>query len=168
MKSAPKTKSKKPEATAATKSKTKPGTAAKRPAPSKPRTLENVLSKEVERNRRSMSRGPSGVIALMRSASTPTLPMLKREPSETVSIASIPKEDASDKIVTRPASGYGYSKRRSQEEKAKREALVKAELQDAISGLRKPNRDVVGKAMAEAAERRATTSLSQLRSKYHL
>ena len=43
--------------------------------------------------------------------------------------------------------------------------MVQAELQDAIKSLRRPNRDVVGKDMAEAAERRATTSLSQLRSK---
>jgi hypothetical protein len=44
--------------------------------------------------------------------------------------------------------------------KASKKALVEAELKDAISALRKPNRQVVGKAMAEAEERRATTSLS--------
>jgi hypothetical protein len=44
--------------------------------------------------------------------------------------------------------------------KARKKAMVEAELKDAISALRKPNRDVVGKALAEAAERRATTSSS--------
>ncbi|CAJ2513271.1 Uu.00g013900.m01.CDS01 [Anthostomella pinea] len=159
----PKSKSKKAEGT--TKPKTKPGAAAKRPAqPKSSRTLDRVLSKESERTRRSMSRGPGGMIALMRSASTPTWPMLKREASEPLSMTSIPTTDsvASQEKIPRP-SGLGSTKCRSDEEKAKQDALVKAELQEAISSLRRPNRDVVGKAMAEAAERRATTSLSQLK-----
>ncbi|KAF2964349.1 hypothetical protein GQX73_g9235 [Xylaria multiplex] len=141
-----------------------PKSAAKRPALSKStRSLENVLSKETERNRRSMSRGPSGVIALMRSASTPTLPVLKREASEPLSLMSIPRTDASksqDKHLS--STGLVSAKRRA-ETREKRDAFVKAELQNAISTLRRPNRDVVGKAMAEADERRAVTSLSQLR-----
>ncbi|XXG98129.1 hypothetical protein Hte_004450 [Hypoxylon texense] len=145
----------------ATKSKSKPGSVAKRPAPKSSRTLERVLSKETERNRRSMSRGPSGVIALMRSASTP---MLKREASEPLSMMSIPKADSatSKEKVSRPLLAAPI-KRRSEDEKAKKEALLKTELQDAISALRRPNREVVGKAMAEADERRAITSLSSLR-----
>ncbi|KAI0485301.1 DNA replication regulator SLD3-domain-containing protein [Xylariaceae sp. FL0804] len=149
------------------KSKAKPGTAAKRPALSKPsssRTLDRVLSKESERNRRSMSRGPSTVIALMRSASTPTLPMLKREASESSSVMSVPRADSAvsqEKPSRAPSSGPAKGRA---EDRAKKDAYVKAELQDAISSLRKPNRDVVGKAIAaEAAERRATTSLSQLK-----
>ncbi|KAI0098653.1 DNA replication regulator SLD3-domain-containing protein [Nemania sp. FL0031] len=153
---------KKPETTS--KSKPKPGAAAKRPAPLKSsRTLEKVLSKETERNRRSMSRGPSGMIALMRSASTPTIPLLKREASEPLSLMSIPKADSNTYQEKHLSSiGPGSSRRRA-ETKEKRDAFVKAELQDAISTLRRPNRDVVGKAMAEADERRAVTSLSQLR-----
>ncbi|KAI1129555.1 DNA replication regulator SLD3-domain-containing protein [Nemania abortiva] len=146
------------------KPKPKPGAAAKRPAPPKPsRTLENVLSKETERNRRSMSRGPGGMIALMRSASTPTIPLLKREASEPLSLASIPKADASTFQEKHLFSTGPASSRRRAETKERRDAFVKAELQDAISTLRRPNRDVVGKAMAEADERRAVTSLSQLR-----
>lgn len=154
----------KPDTT--TKSKSKPGSISKRPAPKSSRTLERVLSKETERNRRSMSRGPSGVIALMRSASTP---MLKRENSEPLSMMSIPKADSSTskERASRPPLAAPV-KRRSEGDKAKKEALLQTELQDAISALRRPNREVVGKAMAEADERRAITSLSSLRSKYSL
>lgn len=160
----PKPKAKKQEKTEpAVKAKSKPSSVAKRPTSSKPaRTLERVLSKETERNRRSISRGPGGVIALMRSASTS---LLKREASEPLSMMSIPKADSapSKEKASRPLLS-APTKRKLEEEKAKKEALVKAELQDAISSLRRPNRDVVGKAMAEADERRAITSLSQLRS----
>jgi DNA replication regulator SLD3 len=61
------------------------------------------------------------------------------------------------------SSSVGAPRRAKPEEKAKREAEIKAELQAAISSLRKPNREVVGKAMAEADERKASTSLTQLR-----
>ncbi|TRX93728.1 hypothetical protein FHL15_005404 [Xylaria flabelliformis] len=141
----------------------KPGAAAKRPArSSSTKTLETFLSKETERNRRSMSRGPGGVIALMRSASTPTI-LLKREASEPLSLASIPKVYASASHERYPSSTGPVSANRRAETKEKRDAFVKAELQNAISTLRRPNREVVGKAMAEADERRAVTSLSQLR-----
>ncbi|RYP74257.1 hypothetical protein DL770_007638 [Monosporascus sp. CRB-9-2] len=147
---------------AAVKPKPRPGSAVKRPVLVKSaKPLDKVLSKESERHRRSMSRGPSGIIALMRSASTS---MLKREASEPLSATTAPNGGTPGSSETTPmGAGSGPIKRRSEEEKAKREAMVKAELQDAISALRRPNRDVVGKAMAEAAERRATTTLSQLK-----
>ncbi|GAP82985.1 putative DNA replication regulator Sld3 [Rosellinia necatrix] len=153
---------KKSEATP--KAKPKPGAAAKRPALSKShQSLEKFLSKETERNRRSISRGPGGVIALMRSASTPTVPLLKREASEPRSLGSIPTADASvPRGAHLPSTGPMAAKRRA-ETKEKRDAFVNAALQDAISTLRRPNREVVGKAMAEANERRTVTSLSQLR-----
>lgn len=44
--------------------------------------------------------------------------------------------------------------------KVNKKTLVDAELKDAINALRKPNREVVGKAIAEAAERKASTGLS--------
>ena len=47
-----------------------------------------------------------------------------------------------------------------EEVKATRRAQMEAELHDAISALRKPNREVVSKAMAEADERRVSASLS--------
>ncbi|KAI8963327.1 DNA replication regulator SLD3-domain-containing protein [Daldinia sp. FL1419] len=143
------------------KPKSKPSSVTKRPMSRSSKTLESVLSKETEKHRRSMSRGPSGVIALMRSASTS---MLKREASEPLSIANIPKADSvTSKDNASRAHALVPIKRRSEGEKAMKDALVQAELHDAISALRRPNRDVVGKAMAEADERRAITSLSQLK-----
>lgn len=158
----PKPKAKKPESIS--KSKPKPGSSTKRPGMSRSSkssgSLEKVLSRESEKHRRSMSRGPSGAIALMRSATTP---MLKREASEPLSLKNIPRPDsATREKVSRPFTA-APPKRKSGEEKAKKEALVQAELQDAITTLRRPNREVVGKDMAEAAERRANTSLSQLK-----
>jgi translation initiation factor 2B subunit (eIF-2B alpha/beta/delta family) len=47
-----------------------------------------------------------------------------------------------------------------EETKANKKALVEAELKDAISALRKPNREVVGKAMAEEDERKVIAGLS--------
>lgn len=157
MPSPSRAKPKKPEP--AVKSKSQPGAVKRSGSSKQTRTLERVLSKETERHRRSISRGPSGVIALMRSASTPTLPMVKREASESAPPATAPRRGSKDcnhvPSVSATLTSTG--------EKAKKEAQVQAELHDAISGLRKPNREVVGKAMAEAEERRATTSLSQLR-----
>ncbi|KAI1815488.1 DNA replication regulator SLD3-domain-containing protein [Poronia punctata] len=147
------------------KSQSKPGAATKRPAPVRSnQSLESFLSKETERNRRSMSRGPSGVIALMRSATTPTVPLLKREPSEPLSLSGIPKAEgsaAAQRKNTSNAATMPALKRKWAEAKEERDAFVKAELKDAISALRRPNREVVGKSIAE--ERRAITSLSQLR-----
>ncbi|KAI0966566.1 DNA replication regulator SLD3-domain-containing protein [Xylaria arbuscula] len=158
----PKSARKKTETTP--KTKPKPGAVTRRPAPSKStRNLESFLSKETEMNRRSMSRGPGGVIALMRSASTPTLPLIKREASEPLSLTSIPKAEASMSQRKQLSSSGPISVKRRAENKEQRDAFVKAELRDAISTLRRPNRESVGKAMAEADERRVVTSLSQLR-----
>ncbi|KAK6865901.1 hypothetical protein PG995_002429 [Apiospora arundinis] len=166
MPSPAKPRSKKAEPTA--KPKSKPGSSAKRPSASKSgHSLERVLSKETERNRRSMSRGPGGMIALMRSASTPTYPVLKREASESTSLSNVPRPDSKGSSHAKdkhPAIEQTSNKRAPPEEKSRKEAQVQAELQEAISSLRKPNREVaVGKALEEAEERRATTTLAQLR-----
>ncbi|KAK8126382.1 uncharacterized protein PG998_002141 [Apiospora kogelbergensis] len=166
MPSPAKPRSKKAEPTA--KPKSKPGSSAKRSTASKSaHSLERVLSKETERNRRSMSRGPSGMIALMRSVSTPTYPVLKREASESTALSNVPRPDSKGSSHAKDkhsAVEQVSNKRALAEDKSRREAQVKAELQEAISSLRKPNREVVvGKALEEAEERRATTTLAQLR-----
>lgn len=127
-------------------------------------SLENVLSKEFLQHRRSMSRGPSGMIALMRSASTPSLPAMKREASEPAGISKIPLEDEDDNAIRQePTRAHGV-RRNLGNDRVKKDARVHAELKNAITALRRPNRDVVGQAMVEDAERRATTTLSQLKS----
>ncbi|OAA32828.1 DNA replication regulator Sld3 [Moelleriella libera RCEF 2490] len=136
----------------------KPGTAAKRPSLDAKRTLQRALSTE-QMQRRSVSRGPSNALALLRSASTTALVGVKREGSEPVSLKDLPRRTLSagrrGPILSRSSSAS-----RVEDSKASKQALVEAELKDAISALRKPNREVVGKAMAEADERRATASLS--------
>lgn len=128
--------------------------------------LENVLSRESMQHRRSMSRGPGGMIALMRSASTPVLLGMKREASEPAPIGKIPP--TSDEIAPQSpdtSSAHGV-KRKLGDDRAKKDAQVQAELKNAISALRRPNREVAGHAIMEDAERRATTTLSQLKSKF--
>lgn len=48
--------------------------------------------------------------------------------------------------------------------RADKKALVEAELKNAISALRKPNREVVSKAMEEAAQHKLLSSKSTLSS----
>ncbi|GKT97797.1 dna replication regulator sld3 [Fusarium langsethiae] len=138
----------------------KPGTVAKRSVSGQPtRTLQRALSTE-QQSRRSISRGPSNMIALMRSATTTSLPGIKREASDPALVKSVLGNDPD--LMNRKSGPLSRSSSVSnlQDAKFSKKAQVEAELRDAISSLRKPNRQVVGKALAEAAERRATVSSS--------
>jgi len=145
----------------------RPGAATKRPVPIKPRqSLKRVLTDD--RERRSMSRGPNKKIALMRSATMPIIPGLKREVSEAPSLSSIPTADSQS--LEAPRGGVLNSKRFSRREvdlgslipemnsKAKKQAIIDAELKEAISALKKPNRELAGKALADTAEKRSISS----------
>ncbi|KAG5966015.1 hypothetical protein E4U58_002627 [Claviceps cyperi] len=144
----------------------RPGAAAtKRPfPPSDRRTLQRALSTE-QMHRRSVSRGPGNVIALMRSATSTNLCGVKREGSEPLSLKDLPRRDSLS-LLGRPRQSsssltHGNGIKSSlQDIKADKKALVEAELKDAISALRKPNRGVVGIAMAEADEVKASASQS--------
>ncbi|KAF4335163.1 dna replication regulator sld3 [Fusarium beomiforme] len=138
----------------------KPGAIAKRSSSGQPtRTLQRALSTE-QQSRRSVSRGPSNVIALMRSATSTSLPSIKRETSDSSLIKSV--LNAEPDLMNRRSGSLSRSSSVSnlQDAKSNKKAQVEAELKEAISSLRKPNREVVGKALAEAAERRATVSSS--------
>ncbi|EKJ77039.1 hypothetical protein FPSE_02683 [Fusarium pseudograminearum CS3096] len=138
----------------------KPGAVAKRSVSGQPtRTLQRALSTE-QQSRRSISRGPSNMIALMRSATTTSLPGIKREASDPALAKSVLASDPD--LINRKSGPLSRSSSVSnlQDVKFSKKAQVEAELRDAISSLRKPNRQVVGKALAEAAERRATVSSS--------
>jgi DNA replication regulator SLD3 len=147
----------------------RPGAATKRPVPVKPRrSLQRVLTDE--RERRSMSRGPNKAIALMRSATMPALPGTKREASEAPSLSSIPAADSQTLEANR--GGLLKTKRFFQREidlsslapeaggntKAKKQAIIEAELKEAISALKKPNRELAGKSLAETAEKRSASA----------
>ncbi|CAD6446705.1 1561ca9a-3143-42d0-9a98-e30d1f5d6332 [Sclerotinia trifoliorum] len=143
---------------------TRPGAVIKRPVPAKQRkSLQRVLTDD--RERRSMSIGSNRAISLMRSATDPTIPGLKREASEAPSLSSIPFVEFKPLHANR--GGVLNSKRFSQREidmstlapdansKAKKQAAIDAELKDAISALKKPNRELAGKSLVETAERRS-------------
>jgi hypothetical protein len=116
-------------------------------------------------------------MSLMRSATAPIVPGLKREASEAPSLSSIPTSDSQSLKPNRP--GVLNSKRFSQREvdlsslalevnsKQKKKANIEAELKEAISALKKPNRELVGKDIVETAEKRAA-SVSHSRSKLKL
>ncbi|KAK3362742.1 DNA replication regulator SLD3-domain-containing protein [Lasiosphaeria hispida] len=142
----------------------KPGAPAKRPMAlrkDKEKTLERVLSNE--RLRRSVSRGPSGALALMRSASVTAIPGLKREASEPL-LAMIPRGEMNS-LKEKPKPSSLFSRSTSsifmEDSKAKKKAQVDAELKDAISALKKPNRALAVKEIVDEAERRKSTGVSQ-------
>ena len=143
----------------ASRAKSKPGAPAKKPMLKKDKkNLERVLS--TERMRRSVSRGPTDAIALMRSASATTIPGLKRETSDHSLLGMIsrkPSGPLTEKSTARPTSNSS-----ADGEKARKKAVLDAELKDAITALKKPNRALAGKEIVEAAEKR-TSSLSQLK-----
>ncbi|KAK4079273.1 hypothetical protein Trihar35433_378 [Trichoderma harzianum] len=134
----------------------RPGAAAKRPQPPNARkTLQRALSTE-QQNRRSISRGPSNAIALLRSATSTTLPTVKRESLDLSGPMSLlPDSQRRAHSLSRSSSMNNLFDAR-----ASKKAEVDAELKEAISALRKPNRQVVSKAMAEADERRTSANLA--------
>ena len=139
--------------------KPRPGAPIKRVPSSKKdtaRSLERVLSNE--RMRRSISRGPADAIALLRSASIPLVPGLKREASEPL-LSMIPKSEEGS-LKERPVNLFSRSTSQIIEDpRAKKKALIESELQDAISAIKKPNRALVGKEITDAAEKRVLTSI---------
>jgi hypothetical protein len=113
----------------------------------------------------------------MRSATATIVPGLKREASEAPSLSSIPAAESQSLKASRP--GVLSSKRFSQREvdlsslapevnsKAKKQANIEAELKEAISALKKPNRKLAGKDIVESAEKR-TAPASHSRSEFNL
>ncbi|KAH6619819.1 DNA replication regulator SLD3-domain-containing protein [Chaetomium sp. MPI-SDFR-AT-0129] len=150
--SPPKSSAAKPASTV----KPKPGAPIRRPTTKrdKDRSLERALS--VERNRRSVSRGPSAAIALLRSASQTVIPGMKREASDSSIMGLVPRAD-SGSVKERPSNIFSRSVSLSSIDlKAQKKAQVDAELKDAISALKKPNRSLAVKDIVDAADKRAS------------
>lgn len=152
----------------------RPGAATKRPIPAKPRrSLQRVRTDE--RERRSGSGASVRPISLMRSATLPALPGLKREISEAPSLSSIPTTESQPLQANR--GGVLNSKRFSQREidlsslapdskaRTKKQVDIDAELKEAILALKKPNRELAGKILAETAEQRSMAT-AHSRSKF--
>lgn len=144
----------------------RPGGITKRPVSTKARrSLQRVITDE--RHAREGSRGASGAISLMRSVTTPAIPGLKRERSETPLLSSIPSAESQSMLVNR--GGMLKSKKFSQREvdlsslaavnDAKlKKASIEAELKDAITALKRPNRQLAGQLQMEAEKRAASAS----------
>ena len=115
-------------------------------------------------------------MSLMRSATASIIPGLKREASEAPSLSNIPASDSQPVKANRP--GVLNSKRFSQREvdlsslapelnsKRARQLNIEAQLKEAISALKKPNRELAGKDIVENAEKR-TASASHSRSMFN-
>jgi DNA replication regulator SLD3 len=122
-----------------------------------------------------MSRGPNKAISLMRSATMPPIPGMKREASEAPSLSSIPAADSQSLEANRASvlKSKQFARREVDlsslapevNSKAKKQASIEAELKEAISALKKPNRELAGKSLAETAEKRSA-STSHSRSKF--
>ena len=155
----------------------KPGTATKRPIRVNParsaHNLERALSKELL-YRRSVSRGPPTALELMRSATTtapiptfkregslPTLPPLKREPGES-QLLGMAARAISPAAKSRPTGVFAHSASigNIDDKTAKRKTASQAELEEAILGIRKPNRQRASRAISDAAEQRLASGES--------
>lgn len=94
----------------------------------------------------------------------PIVPGLKREASEAPSLSGIPFAES----LAASRGGVLNSKRFARREvdlgslapdlKAKKKASIEAELKEAISALKKPNRELAGKALVETAEKRSASA----------
>ncbi|KAJ0159981.1 hypothetical protein CTA2_8798 [Colletotrichum tanaceti] len=148
----PQPKAKPSSSVATSKSDTRPGAAAKRPLKPATKNIEKALFRE--QSRRSVSRGPSNAIALLRSATSANIPGFKRETSD------LDRKPSGDRMGLLSRSN---SLTALDDVKAQKKALVEAELKDAITAIRRPNRDLAGKAVVEAAEKRTSGGLSSIK-----
>lgn len=138
----------------------KPGSIVKRPVPTSraSQSLEKVF--ESDQQRWKASRRPVDVLARMRSATPATIPGLKREASEPLGLGGIPHGMKSLKERPRNVLSRSVSSTGTEDTKSQKQAKMEAELKEAISAIKKPNRHMVGKAIVEEAEKRTGTSSS--------
>lgn len=105
-----------------------------------------------------MSRGP--MRSMSRTASM-SHPLIKVEPGEETTSDVVRTSILDSKFFKRRQ--IDLSRKVTNVAKAEREALVHAELKEAISGVKRPNRQLSGKMLADTAERR---HLSRVQSKF--
>lgn len=134
------------------KAPARPGTAARRPvAPRAPKSLVKVLEDDSQKWKASRSR-PGDVLARMRSATPAVVPGIKREASEPLGLDRIPGGNIS--LKERSANVVAKSiSRASADVKAQKKAEEAKQIEEAISGIRKPNRSLIGRAIIEDAEK---------------
>lgn len=142
------------------KASVKPGSTLKRSVSgaSGTRSLDKVFESDQQKWR--ASRRPVDVLARMRSATPATIPGLKREASEPLGLGSVPQGNKTLKERSRNVLSRSTSAAGTEDTKALKQAKMEAELQEAISAIKKPNRHMAGKAIVEEAEKRAVSSSS--------
>lgn len=152
-------KSKKPVAPVAANAFVKPGSATKRPGAARasaPKSLEKLF--ESDQQKRKASRRMVDPLARMRSATPAAIPGLKREGSEPLGFDRIQHEDKSLGERSRNILSRSVSTSGTEDPKAQKKAKVEAELKEAISALKKPNRQMVSQSIAEEAAKRTGSS----------
>lgn len=138
------------------KAPVRPGTGTKRPAaPRASKSLVRVLEDDSQKWKASRTR-PGDVLARMRSATPAAIPGVKREGSEPLGLDRIPHlKEKSRNILSRSVSSTSNAdlKARKKEEETR-------QIQEAISGIRKPNRHLIGRSIIEDVEKRTGSSSS--------
>lgn len=145
------------------KAPARPGTAARRPtaptAPRAPKSLVRVLEDDSQKWKASRTR-PGDVLARMRSATPAAIPGVKRECSEPSGLDRIPRIDQSLKERPRNVLSRSMSSISTADLKARKKEEEAHQIQEAISGIRKPNRHLIGRSIIEDAEKRTVSSSS--------
>lgn len=156
-------KPKKPTASIPGKVAARPGAATKRPTAA---MACQSLEKALESEKRTASRRPVDVLARMRSATPAAIPGVKREASEPLSLERMASGNKSLKERSRNLLSRSVSSVDVVDLKAQKKAKVEAELKEAISALKKPNRQLAGASLAEEkAKLTASSSSPRPRSK---
>lgn len=135
----------------------RPGTAARRPTASK--SLVKVLEDDSQKRKASRTR-PGDVLARMRSATPAAVPGIKREASEPLGMDRIPRADNALKEMSRNVLSRSMSSTSVADLKAQKKAEEARQIEEAISGIRKPNRSLIGRAIFEDAAKRTGSSSS--------
>ncbi|KAI0999810.1 hypothetical protein K3495_g8388 [Podosphaera aphanis] len=159
----PPSKSKSSRSTKALSKSSRIGAAAKRPNPATfTHSLKRVLTDD--RERRSTSRGPNKALALMKSATMPIMLGSKGGDAEVLMPINISKERSFKAGDQKSDQFSTYVKDNNADHqinlKANRDKqkFIETELTDAISILKKPNRELVAKEFIDSAERRLASS----------
>lgn len=142
------------------KAPVRPGTGTKRPAaPRASKSLVRVLEDDSQKWRASRTR-PGDVLARMRSATPAAIPGVKREGSEPLGLDRIPLGERSLKEKSRNVLSRTMSNNSTADLKALKKEEETRQIQEAISGIRKPNRHLIGRSIIEDAEKRTGSSSS--------
>lgn len=138
----------------------RPGTGTKRPAaPRASKSLVRVLEDDSQKWKASRTR-PGDVLARMRSATPAAIPGVKREGSEPLGLDRIPLGERSLKEKSRNVLSRTMSSNSTADLKALKKEEETRQIQEAISGIRKPNRHLIGRSIIEDAEKRTGSSSS--------